>query len=74
MRNVISPKLKLKITLRYLATRNSYKSLQYLWRISQNRPLIVFCLMYSKAIYGGFKKYIQVKILKKTYQHVMYNV
>lgn len=62
MRNALSPKLKLEITLRYLATGDSYKSLQYLYRVSKS-SICSFLPDVFEAIYEGLKEYIQVTIL-----------
>lgn len=43
MRDAISPRLKLATTLRYLATGDSYRSLEYLMRISRSTMSIYSC-------------------------------
>lgn len=62
MRNAPSPKFKLEITLRYLATGDSYKSLRYLYRVSKS-SISSFLPDVFEAIYEGLKEYIQVEIL-----------
>lgn len=59
MRNALSPKLKLEITLRDLATGDSYKSLHYLYRVSVS-AICRFLPDVFEAIYEGLKEYIQV--------------
>lgn len=59
-RNSISPKEKLIITLRYLATGESFMSLQYNFRISNN-TISLFIPIVCKAIYDELKKdYLKV--------------
>nr|CAH7747429.1 unnamed protein product [Callosobruchus chinensis]CAH7747430.1 unnamed protein product [Callosobruchus chinensis] len=43
MRDAISSKVKLEITLRYLATGDSFKSLEFLYRIPKSTKYISFC-------------------------------
>lgn len=59
MRQAISCKTKLEITLRYLATGDSLKSLQYLFRV----PINTISKMLPEvliAIYDVLQKYIKV--------------
>lgn len=73
MRNALSPKLKLEITLHYLATGDSYKSLQYLYRVSASF-ICSFLPAVFDAIYERLIEYIiQVTILTKN-NHALYNV
>jgi len=57
MRNALSTKLKLEITLRYLATGDLYKSLEYLYSVSVS-SICGFLPEVFKAIYEGLKEYI----------------
>ncbi|KAL4112334.1 hypothetical protein QTP88_016144 [Uroleucon formosanum] len=59
MRNALSPELKLEITMRYLATGDSYKSLQYLYRVLAS-SICSFLPAVFDAIYEGLIEYIQV--------------
>nr|CAI5838070.1 unnamed protein product [Callosobruchus analis] len=43
MRRAITPKERLIITLRYLATGDSYRSLMYLFRVPANTIFILAC-------------------------------
>jgi hypothetical protein len=72
MRNALSPELKLEITMRYLATGDSYKSLQYLYRVSAS-SICSFLPAVFDAIYEGLIEYIQVTILTKN-NHALYNI
>lgn len=59
MRTAIPPRLKLEMVLRYLATGDSFMSLQYLYRV----PKSTFCQFLPvvlKAIYEALKEFIQV--------------
>lgn len=62
----------MKITLRYLATGDSYKSLQYLYRVFAS-SICSFLPDVFDAIYEGLIEYIQVTILTKN-NHALYNV
>ncbi|KAL4084288.1 hypothetical protein QTP88_028113 [Uroleucon formosanum] len=59
MRNALSPELKLEIIMRYLAIGDSYKSLQYLYRVSAS-SICSFLPAVFDAIYEGLIEYIQV--------------
>lgn len=72
MRNALSPELKLEITMRYLATGDSYKSLQYLYRVLAS-SICSFLPAVFDAIYEGLIEYIQVTILTKN-NHALYNI
>lgn len=63
MRSAIPARIKLEITLSYLATGNSYRTLQRLFRVS--RPAISkFVPEVCDAIYEGLKEYIKVCIFE----------
>ncbi|KAJ8939523.1 hypothetical protein NQ314_011090 [Rhamnusium bicolor] len=65
MRAAIPARIKLKITLSYLATGNSYRTLQRLFRVS--RPAISkFIPEVYDAIYETVKEYIKVRENVKT--------
>lgn len=64
MRDVISAEVKLEITLSYLATGNSYRSLQRLFRVS-TPTISKFIPEVCDAIYEGLKEYIQVSTKTK---------
>lgn len=64
MRDAIPAKVKLEITLSYLATGNSYRSLQRQFRVS--RPAISkFIPEVCDAIYENLKEYIKVSAKTK---------
>jgi len=56
----LTPQIKLQIALRFLATGDSYKSLQYLYRVSKS-AISEFIPDVFDAIYEGLQEYIQVK-------------
>lgn len=59
MRVAITCRTKLEITLRYLATGDSLKSLQYLFRVPHN-TISTFLPEVLKAIYEVMEQFIQV--------------
>jgi hypothetical protein len=62
MRSAIPAKVKLEITLSYLATGNSFRNLQQQFRVS--RPAISnFIPEVCDAIYDALKEFIQVRTL-----------
>jgi len=60
MREALTPRMKLEISLRFLATDDSYTSLQYLYRVSKS-AISEFMPDVFDAIYEGLKEFIQVK-------------
>lgn len=58
-REALSPRLKLEVTLRYLATGDSYKSLYYLFRVSPS-IMSTFIPQVCDAIYEALADYIKV--------------
>lgn len=61
MRNTIPAKLKLEVTLSFLATGNSYRSLQHFFRVS--KPAISnFIPEVCVAIYESLRDYIKVSL------------
>lgn len=65
MRDAISPRLKLATTLRYLATGDSYRSLEYLMRISRS-TICQFIPVVLEAIYESLQP-IHMKVIKTYY-------
>ena len=62
MREPIPPRLKLAATIRFLSTGESYKSLQFQFRI-HNSTLSLFVPEVCQAIFNGLKeKYMKVTI------------
>lgn len=68
MREAIPCKTKLEITLRYLATGDSFKSLMYLFRVPHN-TISCFLPGVLKAIYKVLHDYIKVRkfLFKRKY-------
>lgn len=60
MRSPISPKIKLEVTLRYLATGDSFASLQYLYRLPKC-TISVFLPEVLFEIYEALGNYIEVR-------------
>lgn len=60
MRMSLTPQIKLQIALQFLATGDSYKLLQYLYRLSKS-AISMFIPDVFDAIYEGLQEYIQVK-------------
>jgi len=56
----LTPQIKLQIALRFLATGDSYKSLQYLYRVSKSAISDLIPDAFD-AIYEELQEYIQVK-------------
>ncbi|XP_001951832.2 putative nuclease HARBI1 [Acyrthosiphon pisum] len=59
MREALTPRIKLEIALRFLATGDSYTSLQYLYRVSKS-AISEFMPDVFDAIFAGLKEFIQV--------------
>lgn len=60
MRAALSPKLKLEVTLSFLATGNSYRSLQHLFRVS--KPAISSLIpQVCEALYTSLQEYLKVR-------------
>lgn len=64
MRNALPAKLKLQVTLRYLATGDSYKTLQYIYRVGKS-SISEFVPEVFNAIFEELKEYIEVKTGQK---------
>lgn len=62
MRDALPAKLKLQITLRFLATGDSLASLQYLYRVPKC-SISIFLPDVLDAIYAGLKEFIKVSNL-----------
>lgn len=62
MRAAISARTKLEITLRFLASGDSYHSLMYLFRVPSN-TISLFIPEVLRAIYTVLQHYIQVSLL-----------
>lgn len=61
MRDAIPPKIKLEVTLNFLATGNSYRSLQHFFRVS--KPAISnFIPEVCDAIYESLREFIKVSL------------
>jgi len=63
MRQAISAKTKLEVTLRYLATSDSFKSLEFLFRVPKN-TISKFIPETCEAIYNELAEFIQVSTFK----------
>lgn len=63
MRQAISAKTKLEVTLRYLATGDSFKSLEFLFRVPKN-TISKFIPETCEAIYNELAEFIQVSTFK----------
>jgi len=63
MRQAINAKTKLEVTLRYLATGDSFKSLEFLFRVPKN-TISKFIPETCEAIYNELAEFIQVSTLK----------
>lgn len=61
MRTALPAKLKLELVLRYLATGDSYKTLQYMYRVGKS-SICEFIPEVFEAIYEALKVYIEVLI------------
>lgn len=59
MRQAINAKTKLEVTLRYLATGNSFKSLEFVFRVSKY-TISKFIPDTCGAIYNVLTKFIQI--------------
>lgn len=75
MRDALPAKLKLEVTLRFLATGDSYKTLQYMYRIGK-LSISEFVPEVFNAIFEELKEYIEVKTrqkLKKNFRNLYLN-
>lgn len=66
MRDALPGKLKLEVTLRYLASGDSFASLQYLYRVPKC-TISKFVPEVCEAIYDSLKSFIKVRILFKNF-------
>lgn len=71
MRSPISPKVKLEVTLRYLATGDSFASLQYLYRLPKC-TISVFLPEVLLVIYEVLGNYITVRKSKYIIIYVLF--
>lgn len=62
MRDSLTPQIKLEATLYFLATGNSYTSLQHLFRISK-AAISKFIPEVCDAVFESLKNYIKVSLL-----------
>lgn len=60
MRGALPAKLKLEVTLRYLATGDSFKTLQYMYRVGKS-TICTFLPEVLQAIYEELQEYIKLK-------------
>lgn len=60
LRKSVSAKERLAITLRFLASGDSYKSLSYLFRIS---PQLILCIVYEVCQALKKKLYTEIKVI-----------
>jgi hypothetical protein len=60
MRKAIPPKVKLEVTLRYLATGDSLYTLSALFRVGRS-TIALFIPEVCNAIYNALKEYVQVR-------------
>ncbi|KAG5888011.1 hypothetical protein JTB14_007130 [Gonioctena quinquepunctata] len=68
-REAIPSKTKLEITLRYLATGDSFKSLAYLFRVPHN-TISVFVPEVLSGIYGVLQQFIKVRFIIYPYLYL----
>lgn len=59
MRAALPAKLKLEVALRYLATGDSYKTLQYMYRVGRS-SISEFIPEVFQAIFEALQEYIEV--------------
>ncbi|KAI4455634.1 hypothetical protein MML48_9g00001209 [Holotrichia oblita] len=59
MRPALEPRIKLQITMRYLATGDSFSTLEHMYRIPKS-TISKFLPQVLKAIYEGLKDYVKV--------------
>lgn len=62
MRQAISPRLKLQVTLRYLATGDSFSTLASVYRVPKN-TISMFLKEVCTAIYESLQEFIQVSTI-----------
>lgn len=60
MRCALPAKLKLEVTLRYLATGDSFKTLHYIYRVGKS-TICAFLPEVLDAIFVELQEYIKVK-------------
>ncbi|XP_074037262.1 putative nuclease HARBI1 [Leptinotarsa decemlineata] len=72
MRQALTPKIKLQVTLRYLATGDSFKSLEYLFRVPKN-TISKFIPETCKAIIKELEEFIKVPSTEDEWKNVEYN-
>lgn len=74
MREALSAKLKLEITLRYLATGDSFKTLEYLFRVPKS-SISKFIEEVMDAVCDALKEFIKVSEKKSsTLYSLQYNI
>ena len=61
MREALSPQIKLEITLRYLATGDSFRSLEYLYRVPKS-TISSFLVQVLEAVYEVLQEFIKVSV------------
>ncbi|KAI4469801.1 hypothetical protein MML48_1g12284 [Holotrichia oblita] len=61
MRPALEPRIKLQITMRYLATGDSFSTLEHMYRIPKS-TISKFLPQVLKAIYEGLKDYVKVSL------------
>nr|XP_022910412.1 uncharacterized protein LOC111421479 [Onthophagus taurus] len=69
MRDALTPQLKLEVTLRYLATGDSFASLQYLYRVPKC-TISNFISEVCQAIYDALKD-IKVTSSEQKWKHII---
>jgi len=71
MRSALPAKIKLEMALRYLATGNSYKTLQYMYRVEKS-SICEFMPEVFQAIYEALQEYIEVYIRNVNFYYTKY--
>nr|XP_022907550.1 uncharacterized protein LOC111419040 [Onthophagus taurus] len=70
MRDALTPQLKLEVTLRYLATGDSFASLQYLYRVPKC-TISNFIPEVCQAIYDALKDFIKVPSSEQEWKNII---
>lgn len=71
MRQAVSAKTKLQVTLRYLATGDSFKSLEFLFRVPKS-TISKFIPEICEAIHKTLKEFIEVPATSDDWKYVEY--